>query len=146
MTLLQPHGNRFPNTEREFDAMTSVLCRLGHMIERAPNNVASALRQPPCQLAGFVGAAMPSDQAPDPDGGQTADPWQTEGLDPWAAGRAAQSPLQQPPQAAQHPSAAQAFPASATAVPDGYESGASSDTSSDIEMTPLTTLVLSLVA
>eukprot|EP00959_Pyramimonas_sp_CCMP1952_P198215 4145994-Pyramimonas_sp.AAC.1 len=44
MTLLQPHGNRYPATEAEFNSPTTKLRRAGHTMERASNNIASALR------------------------------------------------------------------------------------------------------
>ena len=42
--LTQPFGLRLPTTEPEFAAMTHHLRRMGHIVERYPNNIASGLR------------------------------------------------------------------------------------------------------
>ena len=41
--LLQPFGNRLPTTEQEFGQMQGNLRRMGHILERTPGNIASAL-------------------------------------------------------------------------------------------------------
>ena len=43
-TLTQPFGLRLPNTEAGLAQMTHHLRRLGHIVERYPNNIASGLR------------------------------------------------------------------------------------------------------
>ncbi|CAE7581720.1 RE1 [Symbiodinium sp. CCMP2592] len=43
-TLTQPFGLRLPNTEQEFTNMCHHLRRMGHIVERFPNNIASGLR------------------------------------------------------------------------------------------------------
>ena len=138
MTILQPFQNRYPNTEPEFNAMSVALRRIGHILEHAPNNIATQLRTP--QASGwFVGApsSEPSGflglagNASPQDGGahQPADdPWQTEGLDPWAASGAASS--QAPIAPSGGAAGSSAFPAH-QASPEGYFSGTDTDTASD---------------
>ena len=43
-TLTQPFGLRLPTTDPEFAQMTHHLRRLGHIVERFPNNIASGIR------------------------------------------------------------------------------------------------------
>ena len=43
--LTQPFGLRLPSTEPEFSQMCHHLRRMGHIVERHPNNIASGLRQ-----------------------------------------------------------------------------------------------------
>ena len=44
-TLTQPFGLRLPNTEAEFAQLQHHMRRMGHIVERFPNNIASGLRQ-----------------------------------------------------------------------------------------------------
>ena len=125
MTLLQPYGNRYPSTEIEFNGMTAMLRRIGHIIEHAPNNIASALRNPPGTMAGFAGMAA------DGGGGEAPaqDPWHTEGLDPWAAAAASSSPQAAAPA---YPAAAAPAAGEVPPPPEPYvDSGTDTDTSSD---------------
>ena len=65
-TLTQPFGLRLPNTDLEFSQMEHHLRRMGHIVERFPNNIASGLRQQHQQSQTFLAEAdtgSSSDQA-----------------------------------------------------------------------------------
>ena len=48
MQLLQPFGGLFPSNQAEYAQLTTLLRRMGHIIERSPGNIAGLLRgQPP---------------------------------------------------------------------------------------------------
>ena len=42
--LLQPYNMAYPNTEQQLVHMSQHLRRIGHMLERAPGNLATAVR------------------------------------------------------------------------------------------------------
>eukprot|EP00959_Pyramimonas_sp_CCMP1952_P313874 6570689-Pyramimonas_sp.AAC.1 len=46
MALRQLCCNRCPATEAEFNGLTTMLGRVGHVVGHAPNNIASAFRAP----------------------------------------------------------------------------------------------------
>ena len=122
MTILQPFNNRYPNTEAEFNSMSTTLRRIGHILEHAPGNIAGALRDRPSSgwfvednFAGMVDASPQS-------GGGTGDPWVDQGLDPWASAAAAYPVAASSSEA---PVAAASTPASEIA------SGTDTDTESD---------------
>ena len=73
-TLTQPFGLRLPNTDAEFSRMEHHLRRMGHIVERFPNNIASGLRQPTQHGQAFLAEAdtgSSSDAHWGPDGQQS---------------------------------------------------------------------------
>ena len=67
--LTQPFGLRLPNNEAEFNAMCHHLRRMGHIVERFPNNIASGLRSS-SSTAHFSEAFMS-----EPASQTSAEPW-----------------------------------------------------------------------
>ena len=86
--LLQPFDNQLPNNAEQFNALCRTLRRHGHIAERMPGNIASALNGPATQARAGAYMAMdnPMAQSPDqgtatflssPESGQAASPWDT---------------------------------------------------------------------
>ena len=70
-TLTQPFGLRLPNNDAEFAQMGHHLRRMGHIVERFPNNIASGLRGSTGQAQAFLAEA-------DTGSSRSADGWQGE--------------------------------------------------------------------
>ena len=110
MTLLQPFGGLFPSTNEQYTTLLTHLRRMGHIIERAPGNLASQLRghgRDGAQNAFFTGMT----DTPDP-GNQ----WAMDFGPPAASYPAYGAPQPSMPQQQQQPLAnttntAQAYPA-----------------------------------
>ena len=80
-TITQPLGFRLPTTDMEFHQMTHRIRRLGHIVERFPNNIASSLRAPQ-QQAHFSQAHQAYVAAEADTGSSLSGPtesWQAEG-------------------------------------------------------------------
>jgi len=70
LNLLQPFGGRFPTTEQELRDLYGALRRMGHIMERRPNNIAQQLRSP---QSGNLRAFMVTDGGwGQPDSNQTS--------------------------------------------------------------------------
>ena len=67
-SLTQPFGYRLPTTELEFTQLGHHLRRMGHIVERFPNNIASGLRQSAHYSQAFVAEAD--------TGSSTGEQWQ----------------------------------------------------------------------
>ena len=110
--LTQPFGLRLPNTEAKFNAMCHHLRRMGHIVERFPNNIASGLRAS-SSTAHFSEAFM-------------SEPTQQAASEPWGANTEASSSGIWPPQGDQTDWAFAAVSAAGDGASD-TDSAASSD-------------------
>ena len=72
-TLTQPFGLRLPNSDAEFAQMGHHLRRMGHIVERFPNNIASGLRGSTGQAQAFLAEA-------DTGSSRSGDAWQGESM------------------------------------------------------------------
>ena len=120
LQILQPFQRRFPTTEPEFSALQLALRRMGHILERAPNNVANQLRSAPARA--FLTNEPGSTEAP-----YTPDPW-AGGDDPWSHGAGPWADYNSGGASSSNPAAAWQDPASTPAFP-AY--AADSDTDHD---------------
>ena len=130
MTLLQPFGGLFPATNDQYTLLLTHLRRMGHIIERAPGNLASQLRghhREGVQNSFFTGMT----DTPDP-GNQ----WAQDFAPPTAASYPAHGSGPSQPAAQQQPNAAQAYPA----LEDWHEdsgNGTDTDTASSCGLAEL---------
>ena len=69
MTLLQPFSDQLPNTQEQFNSMCRTLRRHGHISERLPGNIASALHGPATQARAGAYMALDNPVAQSPDQG-----------------------------------------------------------------------------
>ena len=76
MTLLQPFWGLFPADAAQYQTLCTYLRRMGHIIERAPGNIAAQLRSVPGHTGS--GQAFFAGDAP-------TDPFQQPESDPWRA-------------------------------------------------------------
>ena len=75
-SLTQPFGLRLPSTEAELSQMVHSLRRLGHIVERFPNNIASGLRPGAAQSHTYLAEADTGSSTSAWGPEQTATDWQ----------------------------------------------------------------------
>ena len=125
---------RFPSDEREFNALSMSLRRMGHILESSYGNIASQLQRQPTRqfFAGPGGSGWQTTVAPNAD--PLEDPWH-QGADPWAAAAPQSNPSFATWQGAA-PQAAQQFQMTAAPQEETIDSGTDTDTESSGDEMP----------
>ncbi|CAE7719417.1 NPF8.5 [Symbiodinium sp. CCMP2592] len=80
--LTQPFGLRMPSTEQEYAQMCHHLRRMGHIVERHPNNIASGLRGHSSAHQSFLAEA---DTGSSGTGEQATYDWPSAGMGAWSS-------------------------------------------------------------